>query len=499
MTIDGIYDEINRLPNNWQRIRLGEVLNVTRGASPRPKGDPKYFGGKIPWIMISDITREPGKFISQTKDHVTEEGAKKSRYLKPGTLILSNSGTVCVPKIMSVAGCIHDGFIAFPELPDTFDRLFLYYYFDFIRPRIINAHRQGITQVNLNTIIVKDIRLIVAPINEQKRIVAEIEKQFSRLDEAVENLQRVKTNLKRYKASVLKAAVEGKLTEQWRSEHPDVEPASQLLEKISFKRNHCIENEIKRGNSEAKRSKTKLKKHKFVVPKNIEIPEGWSWGSFLSVSRMVVDCHNKTAPYEESGIELIRTSNIRDGKMVLDGVKYVSKKTYEYWSRRCPPKPGDLLFTREAPMGEATIIPKGMKVCMGQRIMLVRLFENLICKNFFLYWIMSPIFQTRLSGGAVGTGVKHLRVGDVEALAIPVPPVEEQKEIVRIVDEKISLVEEVEKHLNRSLQKLEALRQSILKKAFSGHLVPNAQAYENDIADDFSLAAEPTDTYGAKL
>jgi len=141
--------------------------------------------------MISDITREKGKFLSATKDHVTEEGAKKSRYLPAGTLILSNSGTVCVPKILAVDGCIHDGFVAFPELPNDFDILYLYYYFDLIRPRIINAHRQGITQVNLNTEIVKNIRIPVAPLDQQKRIVAEIEKQFSRLDEAIANLKRV--------------------------------------------------------------------------------------------------------------------------------------------------------------------------------------------------------------------------------------------------------------------------------------------------------------------
>jgi type I restriction enzyme S subunit len=211
--MEGIYDSLQQLPAGWERVEIGDEIEVIRGASPRPKGDPRYFGGSIPWIMISDVTKENGKFISKTRDHVTEEGAEKSRYLKAGTLILSNSATVCVPKILGVDGCIHDGFVAFPNLPKRFDILYLYYFFEFIRPRVIDAHRQGITQVNLNTTIVKNIQVPIAPPNEQKRIVAEIEKQFSRLDEAVANLKRVKANLKRYKAAVLKAAVEGKLTE----------------------------------------------------------------------------------------------------------------------------------------------------------------------------------------------------------------------------------------------------------------------------------------------
>src|SRR5690242_17525323 len=125
------------LPAGWVLTKIGNISKVIRGASPRPKGHPRYFGGDIPWIMISDISREKGKYISETRDKVTEEGAKRSRYLKKGTLILSNSATVCVPKILAVDGCIHDGFVAFPDLTKNLDILYLYYYFDYIRPQII--------------------------------------------------------------------------------------------------------------------------------------------------------------------------------------------------------------------------------------------------------------------------------------------------------------------------------------------------------------------------
>ncbi|MGL4499113.1 MAG: hypothetical protein ACRC2M_10805, partial [Planktothrix sp.] len=81
-------EDLYELPKGWVWVKLGEVLEVIRGASPRPKGDPRFFGGSIPWIMISDISKEKGKFISKTRDTVTEAGANKSRYLKAGTLIL---------------------------------------------------------------------------------------------------------------------------------------------------------------------------------------------------------------------------------------------------------------------------------------------------------------------------------------------------------------------------------------------------------------------------
>jgi|SRR5579859_4003661 len=121
------------LPQTWIWTTVGELAEVFRGASPRPKGDPRYFGGSIPWIMISDVTRQPGKYLFGTKECVTEAGAALSRRLHAGSLILSNSGTVCVPKILRVDGCIHDGFIAFNGLDNSVSLDFAYWWFEYVR------------------------------------------------------------------------------------------------------------------------------------------------------------------------------------------------------------------------------------------------------------------------------------------------------------------------------------------------------------------------------
>lgn len=445
--------------NDLQMVRLGDHLNVIRGASPRPKGDPRYFGGDIPWISISDITREPGKYLSRTREFVTRAGAEKSRLLPAGTLILSNSGTVCVPKILRVDGCIHDGFVAFPDLPHSLDKNYLYWFFEYVRPSIIEANRQGITQVNLNTGIVREIRLPLTSIERQREIVAELEKRFSRLEEAVANLQRVKANLKRYKASVLKAAVEGRLVETEaslaRREGRTYETGEQLLQRIL----------------EERRAKWVGKgKYKEPDPTNVsdlgELPEGWTWVSAVQACEQVVDCHNKTAPYTSTGIPLIRTTNIKDGRLLLEDTRYVDQPTYEFWSRRCPPESGDVLFTREAPMGEAGIIPPGVKLCLGQRTMLMRP-SPAISSSFLLSALLSPVVKDLIDRVAVGSGVKHLRVGDVERLPVPLPPVAEQTRIVAEVDRHLSIIREVEAEVDANLQRAQALRQSTLRSAFS--------------------------------
>ncbi len=127
----------------------------------------------------------------------------------------------------------------------------------------------------------------------------------------------------------------------------------------------------------------KLKK--LTVPTApFELPKAWACAHLIQLSQMLVDCHNKTAPYVEVGIPIIRTTNIRERQFIDRDLKFVSKETYDYWSRRCPPEPGDIIFTREAPMGEALIIPAGETWCLGQRTMLIRPMHEFVSNKFLL-------------------------------------------------------------------------------------------------------------------
>lgn len=328
--------------------------------------------------------------------------------------------------------------------------------------RYFEANARGTAQKGVYLKMLGQTPIQVAPLDQQKRIVAEIEKQFSRLDEAVANLKRVKANLKRYKAAVLKAAVEGRLVETEaelaRRQGRSYETGEQLLQRIL---------ETRRSQWQGKgKYKEPAAPDTTDLP---ELPEGWVWATPLEACEQVVDCHNKTAPYTASGIMLVRTTNIRDGRLLLDEVRYVDQPIYEFWSKRCPPEPGDVLFTREAPMGEAAVIPSGVKLCMGQRMMLMRP-SSAINTGFLLYSLMSPVIRKVIERTAVGSGVKHLRVGDVELLPIPIPPIQEQQRIVAEVDRRLSLLRETEAQVDANLQRAERLRQSILATAFSGGL-----------------------------
>lgn len=114
---------------NWPLRRIGSFCRVVRGAHPRPAGDPQYFNGDIPIAYISDVTAEPSRFLRKTKLTVTDEGKRKSRFLKEGTLVVTGNTTTGIPKILAMDCCVHDGFRAFTELSNDVDRDYLYWYF----------------------------------------------------------------------------------------------------------------------------------------------------------------------------------------------------------------------------------------------------------------------------------------------------------------------------------------------------------------------------------
>lgn len=321
----------------------------------------------------------------------------------------------------------------------------------------------------------------LAPLKEQKRIIDKIEELITDLDKGIEYLETTKQQLKVYRQSVLNRAFEGKFTKEWRKNNHS-KTGDSILEEIKSLRDKTLNENFKNGDKESKRILSKVKKHTFKTPTNTSIPQEWAWSSLMNASYLVVDCHNKTAPYVKEGIYLIRTTNVRDGKLILDNeIRFVSEETYKYWSRRCPPEPGDILFTREAPMGEVAIIPPNTKVCMGQRIMLLRTFKKYLLPKYLHYATLEPLFQQRMRKNAIGTGVKHLRVGDVEELTFPICSIEEQRQVISEIETRLSVCDKIEETIESSLQQAEALRLSIIKKAFEGKLVqqdPNDEPAE---------------------
>lgn len=177
---------IHDITKKYKKDRISSFCKVRRGASPRPAGSPKYFGGDAYfWLKISDVPKNK-KFTESAKEYVTEAGKNKSVLLKKGELILTNSGaTLGYPSILKIDACIHDGFLWFENLSKNVDREYLYYIFKADRDKLFKLAQTG-TKPNLNTDLVGNYEIPLPSFDVQKKIVIQLDKEMETLEKVRE-------------------------------------------------------------------------------------------------------------------------------------------------------------------------------------------------------------------------------------------------------------------------------------------------------------------------
>jgi type I restriction enzyme S subunit len=219
------------LPDGWIWASIDQLSFVIRGASPRPAGDPRYFGGDIPWITVGSLTADESMYLDSVDQFVTAAGKDASRYIEPNTLLLTNSGaTLGVPKITRIGGCINDGSVALLDVDDCL-KTYLYWFLR-TQTKRLRALNQGAAQPNLNTDIVRRICVPLAPQDEMNSINDLLDKSVQSMVLQVNSIDRGLKQAAAQRKNLLKAAFSGQLIQQ----DPNDEPASELLARIRAER-----------------------------------------------------------------------------------------------------------------------------------------------------------------------------------------------------------------------------------------------------------------------
>lgn len=429
------------LPNDWQKIALGDYVEVVRGASPRPKGDPKYFGGKINWISIKDVNSEKGKYLSTTREFVTEAGAEKSRLLPIGSLILSNSASVCIPKILKKEGCIHDGFVTFPNIERNFEVDYFYHLFNWMRPVVIQENKQGVTQVNLNTDIIRNFQLPIPPLAEQKVIADKLDALLAQVETTKARLERISDILKRFRQSVLAAAVSGRLTEGWRLKNQDI--------------------------------------------------KDWSHVE-LSEAANIIDPHpsHRTPPAVDGGVPYIGIGDLRsDGSIDFENARKVSFDILKEHNERYCLKEGDFVFGKIGTLGKATILPIDINYTLSANVILIQPIENLAEPKYLQYFLSSPSTMDEIAIQANSTSQAAFGIKKMRTFKCRLPSKPEQTEIVRRVEQIFAFADTIEQNANAALERVNNLTQSILAKAFRGELTADWRTANPDLISGENSAA----------
>lgn len=302
------------------------------------------------------------------------------------------------------------------------------------------------------------------PLAEQRRIVAKVEELLARVNAARERLRRVPAILKRFRQALLAAACSGRLTADWREEHPDVEPVPVMSEQILGNRTQGATQLRDWQNGDASE----------IHDQNlVDVPGSWVWASVDNICTAVVDCAHSTPKWSTSGEICLRTTNFGPGLLDLSEVRYVSLETYADRTRRLEPRAGDVVYSREGGiLGIAAMIPPGLRACLGQRMMLMRANPDTYLPALLMYLLNSLLILERVNELTGGTASPHLNVADIRAFPVPRPPLAEQHEIVRRVEALFKLADAVERRVAATALRAERLTQAILAKAFRGELVP---------------------------
>ncbi len=435
---------------------------------------PVLVEDEVTYKQVTIRTNHKGVVLRGTKSGASI-GTKKQWRVAADQFILSridarNGAFGIIPEELEGAIVTND-FLAFDINDDKVEREFFNVFLQspMFLDACIKASRGNTNRKRVDEDFFLNFEVKLPSLEDQRHLIKRINKARKSMEVAQSEISHQESLFGKLKKAILREATQGSLTEDWRTDHPDVEPASQLLNEIQKERNIWIASAKKRGDNEGKLLERKLARLRATPPTKPteKLPGGWEWVTLIEADLLIVDCHNKTAPYESSGVPIIRTTNVRNGNVDLLDTKFVSEKTYQRWSARCIPLPGDFIFTREAPVGEVGMIPDGARVCLGQRTMLIRPIPQYVLPAYLLLAIQAPDFMQRASRVKRGAMVGHLRVGDVEAAHIPLPPFAEQVEIVDRVEALMKNCRTLEAEIAQSRSYANKLVQSVLKEAFT--------------------------------
>ena len=426
------------LPEGWVLKEIGEIAKTSSGGTPA-RGRPDFYGGAVPWVKSGELG---DGVVCETSETITELALKSS------SAKIFPKGTVCIALYGATVGKV--GVLGMDAatnqavcgifLPELIDAQYMFRYLQSIRQHLIDLGKGG-AQPNISQEIVRKTMIPLPPLPEQKRIVAKVEELLARVNAAREHLAKVPAILKRFRQSVLAAACSGRLTEEWRGDHPD-------------KTTRSLKVEAPEADN---------------LP---EIPETWQWVTLNDVSEKITDGEHLSPKTVPTGVPLLSAKDVREHGVEFGGAKFVSAQDAQRFRSRCDPLIGDILVvSRGATIGRVSFVQTSEEFCLMGSVILIKTSPSVI-NSFIVASLRSPVGQERMTDLSGYTAQQAIYIRDIRILPIPRPPLPEQQEIVRQINRLFALADSIEKQAAAGTARVEKLTQAILAKAFRGELVP---------------------------
>ncbi len=492
------------LPEGWSVEPVGDLATRVVVGHVGPSSGHRDPDG-IPFFMGKNVKR--GALDLTELERVTRDFHERERksQLSPGDVVVVRIGrsgeAAVVPDSVAEANC--SGLVVVKSPLKVSARYLAAYLNSPVGQARAAKQVRGTTRRTLNTKSIQAALVPVAPPSEQHAIVSALDSYFSRLDDAVANLERVQRNLKRYRASVLKAAVEGRLVpteaELARAEGRDYEPASVLLERIlAERRRRWEEAELEKMLAKGKPPKNDKWKAKYQEPAEPdldglpELPEGWCWASLEALTCPVrLICYGILMPKDHvpGGIPYVKVRDMRGGSLDVNRLQRTTPEIAGKYPRSVL-RGGDLLVAIRGTYGRVVDVPDALDGGnITQDSARIDLLPG-IATRYGKVALLAEVAQAFFKRVARGVAVKGVNIGDLRRTPIPVPPEPEQVRIAEQVEDLLTLEEAQSHQVERSIARVSVLRAAVLRSAFMGELVSDPRPRAQTGASDLMEASE---------
>ena len=506
---------------HWKRLPLSAIAEVRLGRQRSPK---RAVGPNMrPYMRAANVTWN-GISLHDVKEMDFTPEEFKSYALRRGDLLLSEaSGSVSEvgkPAVWNdeVRDCCFQNTLIRVRAPEALvPFLHLHFYKDALTGEFARAARGvGIHHLGARTLAEWEIRL--PPLDEQRRIVETINSYFTHLDDVVATLERVRRNLKRYRASILKAAVEGRLvpTEATLAgaEGRDYEPATVLLDRIlAARQRRWEETELEKMKAAGKTPKNDTWKARYQEPTDSDtttlplLPEGWCWATIDQLGDvtggLTQNSKRRDLPVQ---VPFLRVANVYADEIRLGTVKEVGVTESE--RQRAHLVAGDLLIVEGNgsidQIGRVALWNAAISPCVHQNHLIRVRFEAVVLARWTLGWLLSPSGRIAIEQAASSTsGLHTLSLSKVRRLPVPLPPLAEQARVTQAADEYRDRAKTLEQMISLEMRYSDSLRQSIVDCVFRGGPVESvprgsgtdqSRRYSTLHAQEFSLPRYPAST-----
>jgi type I restriction enzyme S subunit len=445
----------DELPEGWAQAMLGDVITgFEAGRNLRAEGRPAS-NGENGVLKISAVTW--GTFRpEENKALLPGDEPRPHETIRKGDLLITRANTSDLVGAVVIVDRDYPH-LMLPDkilrlrVKDGVERSFILHGLRLREVRDYFAHNATGTSDSMRNLSQPKIEaapLRLAPLPEQRRLIAQVEALLADVEKAKERLDRVPLILKRFRQAVLAVACSGDLTKDWR-ERTDLAAVVAPPKEVG---------DDGQENTES------------FLP---ELPQTWAWAALDDACENVIDYRGRTPPTSDRGrIPHVRTTNVRRGKIDWNTESFVSEDIYAEYMTRGIPKVGDVIFTMEAPMGDAGVVDTERKFSLAQRLLLLRGKRTLLEGAFLAHVLQAAPVRRAIEHRATGTTVLGIAYKRFKYVQLPIPPLAEQREIVRRVDALFTLSDTIELRVQAATARADKLAHAILSKAFSGELVP---------------------------